>query len=1198
MINLALPRSIFAVVLALAPSFVPDSSAQPSSIKGEPLAKPVRRTGPTLFTELSGAATGVITQNNYDDPRMWSDRFHEFEVGAIGTGVAIGDYDNDGRPDIFVVSKTESCRLFHNLGNWKFEDVTSKAGVEDLGDNAKIWKQGVTFVDVNNDGLLDIYVCRFGAANLLYINQGNGTFKEEAAARGLALVDASVMASFCDYDRDGWLDVFIQTNLLDSRKSPNGQRNHLFHNNRDGTFTEVSDRAGITGEGQGHSAIWWDFDGDGWPDLYVTNDFSTPDKLYHNNHDGTFTNVIDEVVPHMPFSSMGSDLGDVNNDGYIDFFASDMAATSHQKDERSVALMRRTLVDPANDSRTAPQSMRNALYINTGLGRCLEAACLAGLSATDWTWSVRLEDLDNDGKLDLFVTNGTFREMHNADLTARKLTAESFDSQVRMERDAPILKEKHLAFRNEGNLNFKEVSAEWGLNHFGVSFGTAFGDLDGDGDLDVVYTNYLGGATILRNDSDTGHRVIFSLRGTRSNRFGIGAVVRIETKSGVQVRPITLARGLLSSSEPIAHFGLGDDDRILRLSVSWPSGIEQHFENLAADQHYTINEEGAPNPEQSSSRRKPFTLFQEVSNEVGLGTTFREAPIDELIQQPLLPMRQNRRGPALAIAPLSDKNREDIVISGTTRDALKIFSAGPGGKYQSRTLSAPPNSVNDGPILAFDANGDGAIDLLLTKSGEALPAGADDYRPQLWLNDGHGHFRLADPNTLPDFSVSAGAVAAADVNHDGMLDVFIGGRVIPGHYPETPASAVWMNRGGHFEDVTDHFAPALRRVGLVTSALWTDVDGDGWADLVLTLEWGQVKYFHNRDGQGLDDWSEKAGFARAGNGWWTSIASADFNHDGHPDFVVGNVGLNTPYQASAAFPAMLYSVKFSEGRAPALIEACYENGKLYPRRTRRDLSEVIPGLLKRFPRNDFFARATLEEIIGADKLQQAKHWHAEEFRSGLFLSQPDGTYIFEPLPRMAQIAPLQGIAIADFDGDGRVDILAVQNSFAPIPSIGRFDGGLGLLLRGDNQGHFEIVPADTSGVIVPRDAKALAVADINHDGWPDFIVSRNNDTPLVFLNRGIPGRKSRRIHLESSPDKNTVVGARVTARYADGTTETREVTTTSSYYSQSSPDLFFGERDANPLSSLIVSWPNGATDTFTNTSGETTITCRQSAGNH
>ncbi|MGA2694045.1 MAG: CRTAC1 family protein, partial [Opitutaceae bacterium] len=541
-------------------------AADPSgSLSSKPFANPPRARGKTMFARLEPEDTGVRTENRYDDPKMWGELYHEFEDGSIGTGVAIGDYDGDGRPDLYVVSKTGGCRLFRNLGGYKFEDVTEKAGV---GAEPGVWNCGATFVDINNDGLLDIYVCRFNAPNLLYINQGDGTFKEMAHAYGLDVKDSSVMAAFCDYDRDGWLDVYIATNLLDYARHPAGQRGYLFHNNRNGTFTNVTESAGISGEAQSHSATWWDFDNDGWPDLYVANDYGVPDKLYHNNRDGTFTNVIDRVLPHTSSFSMGSDLGDVNNDGLIDLLVADMAATTHQKDQRTMAGERE-----GNRDTTAatPKYQRSALFINTGVGRCLEAAYLAGIAATDWTWSPRLEDLDNDGRLDLFVTNG-FNRDPESDVIRRAGLAASETERIRILYDSPVRVETHLAFRNLGELKFENVSAEWGLNQKGVSFGSAFGDLNGDGNLDVVYTNYEGGVTILRNDNHSGHSINVDLRGTVSNRFGVGATVRLESALGVQVRQLVLARGYMSSSEPMLHFGLGEDTLIRRMVVTWPSG--------------------------------------------------------------------------------------------------------------------------------------------------------------------------------------------------------------------------------------------------------------------------------------------------------------------------------------------------------------------------------------------------------------------------------------------------------------------------------------------------------------------------------------------------------------------------------------------------------------------------------------------------
>ena len=687
-------------------------------ISGRPLAVRSAPRGPTLFTQLAPEETGVRTTNDYADPRMWSQFYHEFELGPIGTGVAIGDYDGDGRPDIFVVSKTESCRLFRNLGDFKFEDVTDKAGVGDQGEAALIWKQGATFVDVNNDGRLDIYVCRHGAPNLLYLNQGDGTFKERAKACGLDVKDGSLMAAFCDYDRDGWLDVYLQTNLLDNSQHPGGQPDYLFHNNRDGTFTDVTVRAGMAGgDTQGNSATWWDYNNDGWPDLYVANDFAAPDFLYRNNRDGTFTNVIDQVVPHTTFSSMGADLGDLNNDGLIDFMVADMAASTHQKDQRTMAETRSRNRDPDDTATAVPNYLRNAVFLNTGTDRCLEAAYLTGLSATDWTWSLRFEDLDNDGRLDLYVPNGMHREIHNADLMLRMMMAESAAERVRIARSSPVLAETHLAFRNRGDLRFESTGAAWGLDQKGVSFGAAFGDLDGDGDLDLVYANYQGGVTVLRNDSPAGHRLILDLRGTTSNRFGVGATVRIESAAGVQVRQLVLARGYMSSSEPIVHFGLGEDNLVQRLVVTWPSGKVQTFENLAVDQRYTITEPAGTAV--LSAPKPPEGQFVEVSQAANLSWASREELVDETAQQRLLPMRLNRRGPGLAAGEVNGDGHDDLIIGGTTQDAARLLLGSPAGKFNAAgdAIARTGDAVDGGPLLLFDADGDGRNDLLVTRGG-------------------------------------------------------------------------------------------------------------------------------------------------------------------------------------------------------------------------------------------------------------------------------------------------------------------------------------------------------------------------------------------------------------------------------------------------------------------------------------------------
>lgn len=1175
-----------------------DAPEPNGSIAGQPLTPPSGpRHGP-MFTQLAPETTGVLTENHYADPQMWWERYPEFTTGAVGTGIAIGDYDNDGRPDLFVVSKTEANRLFRNLGGWHFEDVTEKAGListrrtsgaawawlkglvgadsDPAGRGTVGWNSGATFVDVNNDGALDLYVCRIGAPNRLYMNQGDGTFREEAAVRGLDVNDGSAMAAFADIDRDGWLDVYVLTNLLDYLKHPQGQPDFLFRNRGDGTFVDITRRAGISGAAQGHSATWWDYDDDGWPDLYVANDFSPPDRLYRNNRDTTFTDVLDRVVPHTPFSSMGADLGDVDNDGLLDLLVADMAATTAEKDLRGMADSRTWTHHDTIDA--APQYARNVLLLNTGTGVCREAAFLAGVAATDWTWSVRFADLDNDGWLDLHVTNGMVRELNNVDLLAKSMASTSGRERVRIMRDSPVLAQANLAYRNAGDLRFDDVSAAWGLDQEGVSFGAAFGDFDGDGDLDLAFANFEAGVTLLRNDSETGSRVTIALRGTRSNRFGIGATVQVETDSGpLQKRQLVLARGYASNSEPILHFGLAAASRIRRLTVDWPGGQQQVFEDLPVDRHFLIREPAAPALARSSQPRAA-PQFSEASAEIGFVLKPRLKVVEEPEPQRFAPMRLNRLGPALAVGDLDDDGVDDVCVGASTHSEAQLFMGTPSGRFIAREAPFADRGVSviDGPLLIFDANGDSRNDVLLTRSGTAQREGAPVYQPRLFLNHGSGHLTAA-AEALPPLPVSAGALAAADFDRDGDLDLFLGGRVVPGRYPLAPQSALLVNQGGRFLDVTTEAAPGLETAGMITSALWSDVDDDGWIDLLVALEWGGIRFWRNLGGRTFADCSDPAGFSAAGSGWWYSLAAADCNGDGKLDYVAGNVGLNTQYQASPEHPALLFLGSF--GPAPdarQLVEARWEGGSLKPWRTFKDFRTAIPSLSRRVTGNDAFARATLEELLGETAMMSAQRFAATEFRSGIFLSASDGVFRFQSLPRRAQIAPLQGVVAGDLDGDGHVDLYAVENSHAPVPVVGRFDGGISQFWRGDGRGHFTPVPCADSGLLVPGDGEALATIDLQHDGWPDFLVTRNGGPALAFRNQGSADRRSFRVVLRDATGNRTAVGARVTVEMSDHTVQVAEVHAGSGYLTQSSPDCFFGFTASNPPRRLRVRWPSSA----------------------
>lgn len=1064
------------------------------ALQRQPLLERNAQSNGMRFTALRPEETGIVAENRYADPSMWGERNMEYAVGELGTGVAAADYDNDGRPDVFLVSKTGVNRLFRNLGGWRFEDVTVRSGIGRAApDDVRVWKQGASFADVNNDGWIDLYVCRMGAPNQLFINQGDGTFVEEAARRGLAVDDASCIGAFSDFDRDGWLDVYVQTNLLDARRQPLGRPDYLFRNNGDGTFTDVTARARIGGETQGHSATWWDYNADGWPDLYVANDFARPDSLYKNNGDGTFTDVIHSVVPVMPYSSMGSDVGDINNDGRIDFFVADMAPTTREKDMRGMAVARELSQEDAPGN--AAQQLRNTLFINTGTGRMLEVAHLAGVEATDWTWSVRFEDLDNDGLLDLHVTNGMDREYQNADLRERVLTSESEEQRVRVMKESPLLRERNLAYRNRGDGRFEEVAAAWGLDQEGVSFGTAFADFDGDGDLDLIHANYDAAPTVLRNDSPGGHRLLVRLKGQRSNRFGIGAVVRIQTSSGTQVRPLVVARGSLSSSDPAAHFGLGTDRVVDRLTVEWTSGYHQVFEQVEADAVVTITEPDGEPPGPVSTGGAVPAWFSEDARAFGQDFTIEES--FETDPQPLLPRRFDREGPGLATGDLNADGHPDLVLGGTSREGTRVLLGSAKGFKAGGSL--PAARVDDGPLVVFDANGDGRPDLLRTRGGTTRPAVSAEYQPALYSGVGDGSFVPA-PEALPPLKISAGAAAAADFDRDGKVDLFLGGRVLPRRYPQAPPSVLLKNDGGAFREVTADFAPGIAGIGMVTAAVWVDLNADSWPDLVLALDWGGVRCFLNREGRQLEEATASLGFDSARAGWWSCVSPGDFNGDGRPDLALGNVGLNTPYTA----PVRVLAGNFAAGNVLQVIEIVGEDGRDYPRRTLTALAPHLPGLRKRYPRNDDYARAPVEEVLGREAIARAGAWVAEELSSGVLLSTSGGGYRFEPLPLPAQVAPVRKIAVSDFDQDGALDLALVHNSTAPIPQAGRMQGGLGLILRGDGRGGFSPVEPAVTGFVVPGEASDVVVLDVDQDGHDDLVVSRNHRSMLVFRRTAAP----------------------------------------------------------------------------------------------
>lgn len=1034
-----------------------------------PLVSPVNSgSAQTRFAKLDPDRTGIAEINRYDDPSMWRERYVEFNNGAIGTGVAMADFDGDGRVDVYVANKTDSGRLYRNDGDMRFTDVTKESGAFD---DSGAWKSGVAIADVNNDGDVDLLVCRIGEANLFYLNKGDGTFRESGFASGLAGAFGAASAAFADFDRDGWVDCYLLTNVSDARQRPDGDADQLLRNRGDGTFEDVTESAGIEGEGRGHSATWWDYDEDGWPDLYVANDFAPRDRLYRNNGDGTFSDRLDAVTPAFPFSAMGADVDDVNGDGHLDFFVADMAATTQEKDRRGMADARSRSRENTLGSSEASQVQRNVLLLGGSGGRMREAAWMSGLAATDWTWSVRWVDLDNDGWLDLHVTNGMNREQHNTDLLRKMFSASRPEQRVRALANSPVFAEANLAFRRVGALEFSEMGSLWNLDETGVSFGAAWGDLDGDGDLDTVYSNFDQPPTVLRNDSNEGHRLLVRLKGTRSNRLGLGAIVDATLPDGRQLRRTLLsARGYASSSDPRLHFGLGEADRIERLRVTWPSGLEQEFFDIPANHELTVTESG----ERLVVPEKRTQKWKDVSKREGLALTVPTSAPDPTVPQPLLSTGLHYRGPHLVVADLWGSETPEVTLSGSSETGLGLLERTSNGWRTEELNTGRAAGMVDGPIAAIDLDGDGDRDLLIARGGANWPEGSVHYQP-VWLQRDGESWSLRADATLPKWNVSAGAAAVADFDGNGREEVFLGGGVLPGRYPLSPEHGWWEPGAGAVTDRSNELPERLKKAGMIRAAVAADVFGGPRPELLLAVDWGPVSCWSWFDGKGWRDVSDQVGLDRR-IGWWRSLAVGDLNGDGHLDVVAGNDGLNTPYSGAVGGEggSRLLAKEQSDGRL-ALIEARWEHGAWYPRVSLRQAAQEWPELGRRFGSSDAFAQATLDQVWPPGDRTGWWDRTATELRSGVWLSDGTDTRRFAPLPREVQIAPAQSLVIRDFDGDGVLDMFVAQNSQMPSASVGRFDGGIGQLLRGVGQGadwRVEPVAPQDSGLIVPGQASS------------------------------------------------------------------------------------------------------------------------------
>ena len=1043
-----------------------------------------------LFELLGPERTGVSFVNSIIESAEFNGL--GFTNAYNGNGLAIGDLDGDGLPDIFFAATQQATRLYLNRGNLRFEEVSASAGVRDSGAISR----GVTFVDVNNDGRLDIYLCRLGVPNRLYINQGNGHFSEQARRYGLDFVGQSTCAVFFDYDLDGDLDCYIGTSSTANRRDMYvrwGEPDHLLRNDK-GKYVDVSKAAGISDAGYCNNVVVGDMTGDGYPEIYISNDFEARDCYYINNRNGTFTQAASRRMNHISTSSMGSDLADYNNDGLLDLFVVDMLAEDRHR--QVISSMTPSVYSPVYDS---SQIARNTLQLNRGEGTFSDVAPMAGVSATDWSWAALFADFDLDGFKDLYIDNGFRRDLSNAD-TAYRISPLSSDLEIVKQFGTLLL--KHYAYRNNGDLTFSKVSALWGLDQASYAGGAAYGDLDNDGDLDLVVSNLDSVAFIYRNDAVEQHRGNFlrlKLEGAGKNRFGVGARVELRSRDGrLQMQEEYPVRGYISSCDPVLVFGLGNDAQVDTLVVRWVTGESQRITGVRANQTITLKQADASITARAVEPTQPPVLTQV---KIPQGVNFRhiDALFDDLKRERLLPHRLSQLGPGIAVADVNGDGLDDIFLGNGKDYPPKLLIQTNDGRFtpSDTTLFDRSERSEDMGALFFDADNDGDNDLYVVSGGAEFNPGDPELQDRLYLNDGKGHFSAAN-DRIPSETTSGSCVVAGDYDGDGDLDLFVGGRMVPGKYPMPARSYILRNDGGHFTDATADVAPALVSPGMMCAALWTDYDNDGAIDLIAAGEWMPLRVFHNDHGHLVEQQGTGLDSAR---GWWNSITPGDFDNDGDIDYIAGNVGLNWRYRATKGGSIDANAADFDGNGSIDVIISYYDTTehKRYPIPGRPQMISQIPSTQAKFTTFSAYGRATLGDMFPKGKLDSSYHLSATEFSSCYIENLGNGSFAIHPLPQIAQFSPIFGSVAQDFNADGKLDILLTGNLFdGPEPQIPRRDAGYGLLLIGDGKGGFSPMSIPQSGFKASGDARGLATVRIGKGSTLCELVANNNGPTQTF----------------------------------------------------------------------------------------------------
>lgn len=1080
-----------------------------------------------LFEKLTPDQSGI----NFVNTLTTSDSLNvqNFPFIYNGGGVAAGDVNGDGLSDLYFTGNQVSSRLYLNKGNMQFEDVTESAGVA-----TNRWASGASMVDINGNGSLDIYVSVAGPGhlspeekeNLLFINNGDGTFTESAAEYNLADTSFTTHAAFLDYDGDGHLDVYLLNNSPDDfvRGAVSEQAviqgsgssvsyDKLYRNNGDGTFSDVSREAGLLEVlGYGLGVVVSDLNRDGWPDIFISNDILPSDVLYINNGDGTFTDKASEWLKHTSFAGMGTDIADFNNDGWPDILQVDMMPEELRERKRMSGHTTYNLLMERIRKGFHYQYALNTLQLSNGFQAddelvFSEIARQSGVAYTHWSWSALFADFDNDGHKDIQITNGYPKAVNDFDYMSDMNNASRSDDR---EEELQILEELHsfevpnYIFRNDGNLGFIDQSASWGLDEPGYSYGAVYVDLNNNGRLDLVMNNINSPAAVYENlapDEGANHYLQVQLKGETPNVRGIGSEVVLTAGGKKQYLYHNPYRGYQSSVDNRLHFGLSDHTLVDSLEIFWADGRYQLLTRLSSDQLITVHqEESTGHREKYPLEEKPERKFKPVDPNADGGITWEHQENDYFIDfsvQPLLPHQLSRLGPALATGDVTGNGLDDVYVGGAAGQAGKLFLQDSNGRFNESTQLQPwePDSDHeDTDALFFDANGNGLLDLYVVSGGNEPTHVSRVLQDRLYINQGNARF-LKQESALPEMITSGSTVAAGDFTGNGLLDLFVGGRLVPRNYPSPARSYLLRNDGGEFTDVTEEVVPELAEPGMITDAVWMDIDNDGRQDLITSGIWLPIQFYKN-DGDVLRNVTESIGL-EAHRGWWYSLAKGDFNQDGQMDLVAGNLGLNHTFTTSREQPFGLYASDYDENRQTDLIFTKQMDGRDYPFFGFAKIGRSINTIGNRYPSFEAFSDETIQQVLSSEELNQSLHFEADNFASVYLQNNGDGTFTSTELPALAQISPLKSILVHDVEENGNPDLIVAGNIYETDPEIPRADAGNGLWLKGDGKGGFEPIPPFDSGFMVPKDVRDMAL--IQTPNGVKVIVVNNNDFLQTYL---------------------------------------------------------------------------------------------------